>query len=209
MSPALPYRVFAVDPATTVSAWAVLDVVSFNPLKIVVVAHAQIDGQKLLKERRELSSMFSKQFCVLDALEEAYTRLLEEYKPNVVVSEGAFAHLHVSAALALTLAIHTLRRVSRNVLGLNVIEVPPTITKRAFANHGGADKDLMRKAYESCDYLTKTDAIEISEHEIDAIGHGVGHVKRDITGEVIQISALEKKRAKREKQKLLEEKKKT
>lgn len=204
----LPYRILAVDPATTTSGWAMLEVTSLYPLKIKVVKTNQIEGQKLLREKKQMSKLFSKQFCVVDALEHEYVKLIEEWNPHEVVSEGAFAHIHISAALALTLAIHALRRACYNTLGKDIIVVPPTITKLAFTGKGNADKDLMRSHFESNGYLQYCgySLVDISEHEIDAVAHGVGHVFRDILGTVIQISAQEKRQAKREKEKLKKKK---
>ena len=200
--PQLPLRIFAVDPATTLSGWCVLDLLSTDPLSIRIVAHGQIDGNQLLKTRKEMRKVFQNQYCVLDALEEEYTRLLEEYKPDVVVSEGLFVHLHVAAALALSLAISILRRCAHKVLYKDLVSIPPTISKLAFTGKGNADKDAMREAYGQAHYLIKTDYdSNITEHEIDAISHGCAFVKRDITKEVVQLSTKEKKRLKREKAK--------
>ena len=198
MSISLPLRIFAGDPATTLSGWCLLELVSINPLQIKILKRGTIDGPKLLKTRKDMMQIFQKQFCILDALEEEYTRLLDEFRPDLVASEGAFAYVHVSAALALTLAINVLRRCAHKVLNKDVAIVPPTITKMAFAGKGNADKDQMRKAYLEAPFLIPDTANEeISEHEIDAIGHGVGFIRRDIVGDVVQISAKEKKQKKK------------
>lgn len=200
----LPYRVFSVDPATTKSGWAMLEVTSLEPLIIRVHKHGQLDGAQLLRQahQKEQAKIFSKQFCTVDALEAEYIRLIEEWDPHTVVSESAYAHIHISAALALTLAIHALRRATKCVLNKDIITVPPTVSKLAFTGKGSSDKDAMRAAYEVAPYLVRSgEDDEISEHEIDAIAHGCGHIARDITGTVVQISAADKRREKREKQK--------
>lgn len=198
----LPYRILAVDPATTTSGWAMLEVTSLHPLKITVVKTNQIEGQKLLREKKSMSKLFSKQFCVVDALEHEYIKLIEDFNPHEVVSEGAFAHIHISAALALTLAIHALRRACYNTLGKDIVVIPPTITKLAATGKGNADKDLMRLAYNTSTIFTKfNDSTDISEHEIDAVFHGHGFICRDILGTVVQVSAQEKRQIKREKEK--------
>lgn len=196
----LPLRIFAVDPATTKSGWALLELVSLDPLKINVLNHGQIDGQKLLTRNKDLLKVFQKQFCVLELLEEEYTRLLEEFKPDDVVSESAFGYTHMSAFMALSLAIHTLRKATRKVLYKDLHTCPPTISKKALTGSGGADKDQMRKSLlESKDIVFIEPPLVISEHEIDAVAHGVGYICRDITGTIIQVSALDKKRSRREK----------
>ncbi len=198
----LPYRILAVDPATTKSGWAILDIVSLSPLKIKIVASGQLDGQKLVRSKKEMIAIFPIQFCVLDALLDEYERLIELYKPDQIVSESAYGYVHMSALIALTLAINVLRRASKRLLNKDVITIPPTISKRAFAGSGGADKDHMRLAYQTNTYLEGVvPDSEISEHEIDSIAHGVGHIRRDLIGDIQQISAKEKRRSKSQKQK--------
>ena len=206
MIPDLPYRVFAVDPATGKSGWAVLDLLSTNPLKIKIVAHGLLEGDKLLRTKKEMADIYPRQFCVLDALHDEYVRLIQLYKPDQVASESAFGYVHMSAFMSLTLAINTLRRVSAKILNKDIKEVPPTITKAAFTGRGGADKDLMRLAYQTNTYLEGkvTDGNDISEHEIDAVGHAIGHIKRDILQTINQVSAKDKKRQKLEKKKARE-----
>lgn len=201
----LPFRILGVDPATTKSGWAILDVLSLYPLKIQLIKHGQLDGQKLLQKNKEMSKIFQKQFCVIDALEQTYIDLIEEYKPDVIVSESAFGYSHMSAFQALTLAIDALRRAAKRTLYKDIITIPPTISKKAATGSGGADKETMRSAYDNSPYLIKY-ANEISEHEVDAIFHSVGYLMRDILGTVVQVSALDRKRRKREKQKQKEKK---
>lgn len=200
VTPHLPLRVFAVDPATGKSGWSLLVVSSLSPLKIEIVARGVLDGQKLLKEKKDLALTFGRQFCILDALADEYVRLLGELEPDVVVSESAFGYTHMSALISLTLAIHQLRQASKQVLGKDIVTVPPTITKLAFTGKGNADKDMMRKAFAEAGYLSRDPGnTEITEHEIDAIAHGVGFIRRDLIGDVVQVSAKEKRKKKREK----------
>jgi Holliday junction resolvasome RuvABC endonuclease subunit len=192
-----PFRVLAIDPATGKSGWTILDIYSLLPLRIVIVKHGQLDGDKLLKEKKEMLPIYGRQFCILDALFDAYVEIMTFYKPDVVVSESAFGYKHMNALISLTLAIDTLSRAARKVLGKSVTLVPPTITKKAFTGNGGADKDLMRLAYQSNTFLEGVVADDqITEHEIDAIGHGVGYIRRDLIGDVVQLSAKDKKAAK-------------
>ena len=203
----LPYRIFAVDPATGKSGWAVLDLICLDPLKVKIVAHAQIDGDKLLRNKKEMASIFQRQFCIIDALAEEYERLLDLYKPNQTVCEGAYGHTHMNALISLTLATNELRRASKRILNKDIAIVPPTITKMAFTGRGGADKDYMRLAYQTNPYLEGVVADDlISEHEIDAVGHSVGFIKVYITKEIVQLSGKEKRARKRERQLLKQNK---
>jgi Holliday junction resolvasome RuvABC endonuclease subunit len=205
MSHVVPFRILAVDPATTKSGWAVLDVTSLQPLNIKIVATSQIDGKLLLKTKKEMNQHFTDQFCVLDALASEYHDLIEFYGPDYVVSEGAFAHAHAAAAVALTLAINILRQTCHKLLGKDIVVIPPTVSKMAFTGSGAADRDHMRLAYQTNAYLDGVVADDkITEHEIDATAHGVAMVFVHILKTVIQISAKERRRAKLEKKKLKE-----
>lgn len=209
MIPTLPYRVLAIDPAITKSGWTVLDFLSFFPLKIKIVKTGQIDGQKLLKTRKEMMGNFQPQFCILDALSEVYESIIREYDPDQIVSEGTYGHLHLSALISLTLVINELRKLSKKIYERDIVSIPPTISKLSFTGSGGADKDVMRLAYQTNKYLEGTvPDDQISEHEIDACSHGVAHVRRDIIRDIIQISAKEKRAAKQaRKEKALAKKK--
>ena len=203
----LPYRILAIDPASGFSGWAILDIISLHPLQINIVATGALEGQKLLREKKLMAKIFPAYFCVLDALEYIYIEIIKKYMPNKVVSEGAFVAIHVSAFASLKLVINTIRRASWLALNQDIAEIPPTITKLAFTGKGGADKDLMRWAYQTNKYLSGQVADDqITEHEIDAVGHGVGFIMRDILCTVIQLSGKEKRAAKRERAELKKQK---
>lgn len=194
----LPFRIFAVDPASGKSGWAVLDVLSLYPLRVQIVATGQLDGDKLFRTRKEMFKTFKKQYCVLDCLYDEYCDLLKRYEPMYVVSEGAFGYVHLSAFISISFAIHTLRRAAHTILYKDPIEIPPTISKKAFTGHGAADKDMMRLAFNMTEILDKSMLTEeISEHEVDAVAHGIGFIRRDVIGDVEQISAKDKKKKKK------------
>lgn len=197
----LPYRVFAVDPATTKSGWSLLVIESLSPLCVRIEAHGQIDGQKLLKFKKDMTSLFDKQYCVLDALQEEYSDLINKHKPDLVVSESAYGFSHMSALIALTLAINVLRRVSARILNKDIFTVAPTISKKAATGHGGADKDDMKKAYLNAEYISNIKLDDISEHEIDSIFHGIAAIRILFVKDLVQVSAKEAKRIKLEKRK--------
>lgn len=192
----LPYRILAVDPATGISGWSILDVTSISPLRVTVVASGTINGEKIIRENKDLLKNFGRQYCILDVLFDRYVDLIQMYKPTAIVSESAYGYTHMSALISLTLAIHTLRRASHAALGVDIVTVVPTISKKSATGHGGADKDAMRKAYDDAAYITKEDRV-LTEHEIDSIWHGIAHIRRDVIGDVEQISAKDKKKKKK------------
>lgn len=211
MDVTLPYRILAIDPAITRSGWAVLDVISLNPLRIIIVATGQIDGQKLLKTRKDMMTRFQPSYCVLDALIAVYEEIMLHYDPDQIVTEGTYGHLHLAALISLTLVINVIRNLSKKLYDKDIIQIPPTISKVSFTGKGGADKDHMRLAYQTNEWLVGTVADDmISEHEIDAVSHGAAHVRRDLIGDVVQMSGKEKRAAKQaRKEKALEKKNKS
>lgn len=209
MDIALPYRILAIDPAITKSGWAILDVVSLYPLRIIIVATGQIDGQKLLKTRKDMMTRFQSSYCVLDALIDVYEELMVRYDPDRTVTEGTYGHLHLAALISLTLVINVIRNLSKKLYDKDIVQIPPTISKVSFTGKGGADKDHMRLAYQTNVWLEGTVSDDmISEHEIDAVSHGAAHVRRDIIGDIVQMSGKEKRAAKQaRKEKALEKQK--
>jgi Holliday junction resolvasome RuvABC endonuclease subunit len=173
----LPFTVFSIDPAAGLSGWCFLRVESLKPLRIVIVAQGTIDGNKLLKFRKEMKAIYPKSYCVLDAIYDEYCKLLKEYDPDLLVTEGCFAYKYVNAVISLTLAINTFRRAAHHTLNKTIHEITPMESKKAFTGKGNADKDKMREAYFDNKWLIKSDRNDIpTEHEIDATAHGCGAV---------------------------------
>lgn len=203
----LPFKILAVDPATGLSGWSELLVKSLNPLTVEVCQTGVLDGEKIYKSKKEIYAQYSRQYCIVDSLREEYINLINLIKPDIVISEGAFAGNNISAVISLTLAVNSLRNASHVTLNKDIVIVAPRFTKRAFTGDSMADKDLMRLAYFTKDDLIRVhDNLNISEHEIDAVAHGYAFVRRDLVQDIIQISSADKRREKRERQKEREKK---
>lgn len=173
----IPFTVFAIDPASGQSGWSLLLVESITPLKIKVLKHGVIDGNKLLKFRKDMKAIYPKNYCILDAIYESYCDLLKEYNPDVLVTEGCFVFKFVNAGFSLTLVINCFRRAAHHTLNKTIHEVAPMESKKAFTGKGNADKDKMREYFYSNAWLDKSEcSIDMTEHEIDAIAHGCTYV---------------------------------
>jgi Holliday junction resolvasome RuvABC endonuclease subunit len=197
-----PITILAIDPAVGFSGWSHLEMTSSHPFHVNILRYGEINGKVLLKQRKEMAKIFKDQYCLLDVLEEEYTKLVKELNPSVIVVEGAFAHLHIAAFASIKLLIHTIRRVSEKVLNKDVVEIPPTVSKKAFTGSGAADKDHMRLAYQTNKYLSGVVADDqIGEHSIDSVAHGIGYFKVYVLGSIQIQSSAEKRRLKQEKKK--------
>ena len=197
MSEFTPIRILAIDPATGKSGYAILDV-TFNPLHVKVVTRGTLDGEKLYRTRKQLAQNFDRSYCILDALEEYYRELMAVYQPDIIVSEGAFGYQHLAALISLTQVILILKRIAHSTIGRAVVIIPPTISKLSFAQEGHAGKPEMREAFLNCPYLDRGENPEsASEHEIDAISHGIAYVNRDILHTVVQNQKKKKQKKKK------------
>lgn len=188
------YRILAIDPAAGTSGWCLIEITGYDPITATIVAHGTVSGDKLVREDKPLFKAFGRQFSIVDRLELAYASIIAEHQPDIVVSESAFGYTHMSALISLTLVIHSIRRASRALLGRDIVTVPPTISKKSATGSGGADKDAMRLAFDKADFVTRGPIEDFSEHEIDAFWHGMAHVHRDIIGDIVQVSAKDKKK---------------
>lgn len=186
-------RTLNIDPGIGKCGWSVLDF-TFDPFCITEVIRGTFDGNKLLRTRKELKTKFQDSYCKLDALEESIESLILQYQPDEIVIEGAFDHQYPATIISLTLVIGAVRRLCHKHLDKDVRVVAPRFTKMAFANHGNADKDLLRKTYLSYPRLIRYPEGEPTEHEIDATAHGIAYVLRDVLKTVVEKASLKKKK---------------
>lgn len=175
-------RVLAFDPGSTKMGWALI-CYDLEQCSAIVPKHGLLTGQHLLKERKELQHKFSKAFIILEVYYHIFCRLIETHRPDFVVTEGAFYYRFVQAYASLTLVIHTLRRACHDTLGRDLHEVAPMETKKLVTGISMADKDQIKAALLARANLTIDDTedaplAEMSEHEYDAVGHGLTFIAR-------------------------------
>ena len=186
-------RIMAFDPGIGKMGISVLDV-TLHPLHVVEVYRETTDGAKLARTRKHLQTEFQNSYCALDALEDRLDELFDEFKPDEVVSEGAFSYKIPAAVISLTLVIGLIRRKSHRYLNKDVRIIAPCQSKRSSTGSGHADKIQMRKWYDVCPYIAKLDT-PITEHEIDAVSHGIAYITRDVLKTLpITVSAKKKKK---------------
>ncbi len=173
-------RILAFDPGSTMMGWCVIDY--DNTLhRFNILHHETITGTQLLKQRKTMQAKFTKSFIVLDVYYDIFCQLITTYQPNYIVTEGAFYHRFVQAYASLTLVIHTLRRACWVLQCDNIHEVAPMETKKTITGNSMADKTLIKTcilAMPEIDNLTDVD--DISEHEFDAIAHGITFIRKHL-----------------------------
>lgn len=176
--------VLAFDPGIGMMGWCVIQF-DLSDGTTKVVAKGLLTGQHLLKERKELQNKFSKSFIILEVYYEIFCQLIEDHKPDFVVTEGAFYHKFAQTYASLSLVIHTLRRACRIKLGIDLYEVAPMETKKEITGNHMADKNQIKQALLTRPGLTIKESPtasldDVSEHEYDAIGHGLTFISKDL-----------------------------
>lgn len=160
--------------------WCVMD---YDPAHqtYVVIKTGTLNGHKLIKFEKDIKDHFSKSFCILSAYLKSCRDLITTYKPQYVVSEGAFHSKFPQTLIALTLIIHTIRTACRDVTGRDIFVVAPMETKKEVANHHMADKELIKKSvlkFPSLRFSSELVPDDMSEHEFDAVAHGICFIRR-------------------------------
>lgn len=167
-------RILGLDPGAGKMGWSILD---YYPTlgHYVVVATGCWDGAKLIKHHKALVANFGKHYTILMAIYDSTCKLIAEWSPTVIGSEGAFHHKFPQVHASLTLVIHSVRRAAHDILNQDVEIVAPMETKKMIAKNHMANKDQMKAAVLHKTDITFADGIDyqnLTEHEYDAIGHG-------------------------------------
>lgn len=187
-------RTLAVDPGSGALGWALI---CYNTTTgtAVVTHRGTLTGQRVLKERKVMQEKFSKAFIILDVYYSIFCQLMDEHQPHYVVSEGAFYHKFAQTYASLTLVIHTLRRACHAKLGTDLYEVAPMETKKLITGKSMADKSQIKAALLAMTNLVIVDSKaapleDVTEHEFDAIGHGLTFIARDLPTLLLSAAGL-------------------
>ena len=171
------YRILAFDPAITAMGIAVMDYDTRT--KIATIIHTEtIEGAKLLKDYKHFKPVYSRSFVIQTAIYDyAKNHLVPHWKPDYCATEGAFHYKFVTALVSITLVINALRSALRDTVVKELHSVAPMETKKEIASKARADKDEMKAAVLSSPHIFFPPDFKnpefLTEHEYDAIGHGV------------------------------------
>lgn len=191
-------RVLAFDPGVGFMGWALLEVSPPKEL-ITVLDSGTLVGNRYLKHfSKELRKTFKDNFLILQAYKEVVSDLVKNSSPDIVVSEGAFAHLHIQAAFSLVRCIHLIREVSFTYLKKDVAIVAPMLTKKTLTGNNQAKKDEIQAAViNHKDIKTSKDLSSYTEHTYDAIGHGYHYIQTVLHPDVYSLRAKKKPKKKK------------
>lgn len=171
-------RVLSFDPGIDFMGWSVIDVSETDEV-CRVVACGTLLGKDYYKEHpMPLRKKFKRPFIILQSYKKVFRDLISEYKPDAVVSEGAFAHTFIAAAFSLITIIHVLRQACFDVTEKDIHIVAPMQTKVTLTGKSMADKDLIKASVHAHkDIILPKDTSGLSEHSYDAIGHGYCYIQ--------------------------------
>ena len=168
-------RILTFDPSSSLMGYAVIDI-DIN--SFTVVKYGLIKRNLLLKQRdKSFRQIFSDQYCFLDVLQDHLSYIVDTYKPELIVSEDAFKGAFAKPYAALILVINTVRRVSHLKLGIDIVTYPPKQVKSYATNDGEADKEGVKKAILSNEFIQILEDPDhpkdsLTDHEYDAIAVG-------------------------------------
>ena len=181
-------RFISFDPSAGFTGWAILDHHK-KEKKTYVFAHGLLKGDRELRKRKKIMiEKYGKQYSKQCALGEAFAELLTEYNPDIVVSEGPFAHKFINAYASLKMLILVIKQKAHAVLDKPLYEVQPTEAKLIISGKGTATKDDVKSSilnvrkdiiFKKGDRVNKANA---SEHEFDAIAVGYCFIKKYLPG---------------------------
>ena len=189
------YRVLSIDPGITNTGWAVTD---YNVKTSVMTtsAYGNFDKAYLVTQRKAMQSQdmhkrYVKHYVLLDAYFYVICDLIEKYKPDEIVCEGAFAHKFIQAYMSLTLVIHTIRRAAHACIDKDIHIVAPQEAKLWVTSSGSSTKTETSTAILDYKNLTiksnKQRTIEKApNHVFDAIAIGVTFIQKSL---VVMLSA--------------------
>lgn len=127
-------RILGVDPGTRVCGWGVIDRGEREP---ALVATGVIEAKEGLPIAERLKIVF-----------EGLTAVIAEHRPGLVAVEEAFFGKNVRSAIRLGEGRGT-ALLAAALAGIPVVELQPSLVKKAVTGHGAATKDQVRTAIEA------------------------------------------------------------
>lgn len=171
-------KILAFDPGVGNMGWTLLEV--HPPKELVTVeAYGTLVGNRFLKYfSKEMRKKFKDNFLILMAYKQIVQEYISRLNPDVVVSEGAFAHKRIAAAFSLVKCIHVIREASYIHLKRDIAVVAPMLTKRTLTGDRMAGKDAIKEAVDNNKLIKlPKDVSTFTEHTYDAIGHGYHYIQ--------------------------------
>lgn len=172
------HRIMSIDPGTNHLGYAISDVYLGVPDSLMTVVHVEtLDAFDLARRYTTLLEVHGEKVTKLYALEQALKRIIERFKPDIVISESPYMARFPNAFSALIECLKTIRSVLIEYdpcMALKLID-PATIKSRVGVSGKSGNKDLMTNAIKRLINEEKISFIDTSildEHSIDAIAVG-------------------------------------
>ena len=167
--------ILSFDPGLSFSGWA-YSVIENNIFSVqdcgLITPNKTVDH----KEHRGEVELYGKRIITLSLLRGMIVELMNQFHPDVVVSEDAFFNPRRPGAYeALIQWILTVSFLLRDEYHLPLHRIPPKLVKKYISGIGTADKEGVRNAVaQHKDIMVQPDIIvdNLVEHEGDAIAIG-------------------------------------
>ncbi len=173
------HRILSIDPGTNHLGYSISDVnMADKSQPMAVVEVNTLNAVSLSKQFTTMLEIHGDKVTKLYALEQAIKRILERFKPDMVVSESPYMGQFPQAYAALVECLKSIRSALIDFdpcMPLNMID-PATIKASVGVSGKSGDKELMTKAIENLikeNKLILNDKPDtLDEHSIDAIAVG-------------------------------------
>ena len=169
------YRILAIDPGTHHTGTAIIDLSVTNTIHVPFVETIHIDA--LLNRYQDVTHVHGIRYASHIAIATQIKHLLEQYQPNIVVSEAPYYSAYLEAYAALVELINIIRHtVYQHDTSMSFKTIDAASVKMNMGVKGNSgDKSLMREkllayplSYES--YLVPS---LFDEHSVDSLCVGL------------------------------------
>lgn len=183
--------VFAIDPSQSHLGWSVHHYYPDTALD-QVVTFGMVEATKLAKKENKDDFKVYSNIISLFLLEREMRTLFTTYKPDYVVSEGAFMARFPLAFVSLKLCINAIQRVLYTDFKMPLYQIAPKEAKAAVST-GTADKLAVQESIQHLQNLTIKDTRQhplssMTEHEADSIAIGYTFCKNYLPEILLQQS---------------------
>ncbi len=178
------HRVLSIDPGTNHLGYAIMDVDyanSHEPIALVEVG--TLNAAVLSRPYTTLLEVHGEKVTKLYALEQAIKRILEAFKPDIIVSESPYMGSFPQAYAALVECLKTIRSalIEHNpCMPLHIID-PASIKAAVGVSGKSGNKGLMTEAVAGLvsknAIITDVDIATLDEHSVDSIAAGYAYIR--------------------------------
>lgn len=168
------FKIIALDPGITNTGWTLLEGdITTDDLTVLKMGEFHPGPTAEKKPYKEELEKFDKRTISLALLREELTKLLVQYKPDVVTTEDIFINMRRPQAYgALCMWMAIARTVCRDVAGKYLVAVPTKVAKMVTAGSGSDNKISVQQhilANKHIKFKEQEDQFHMTEHEADSI----------------------------------------